>query len=163
MNHNFFKRIRGFKIAFAVLMGMDLIILIMFGIMRFIDNLWPNQEIWVDETNETVLISQVEEWNLPTERLDRVVKIPGLGDMKFKVYYKDGSMRTTGVLRAGGVSNEMVKLVEEYGENEGSRSARKIYFVLSAVFLLVLLSEVITIRIEDSVEKSLMEEETRTR
>ena len=157
MNHKFYLRTRRFKIAFAVFMGLDLIILIMFGIMRFIDNLWPNQEIWVDETNEKAVISQVEEWNMPTEGIIRVVKVPGLGDMEFKVYYRDGSMKTTGVLRSGDVSNEMAQLIREYGENEGSRRASKIYFALGAVFFFALLSEVITFKIEDSVDNSLME------
>ncbi len=161
VNHKFFKRIRRFKIAFAVLIGLDLIIILMFGIMRFKDNLWPNQEIWVDETNEKAVISQVEEWHLPTEGITRVVKIPGLGDMEFKVYYKDGSNETTGWLHASKVSNKTVQLVEEYGENEGSRSARKVYFALSAVFFLTLLSEVIILKIENFVEKSLMEEDAK--
>lgn len=162
MNHKIFKRIRRFKIAFAILMGLDLIILIMFGIMRFIDNLWPNQEVWADDTNEKVVMSQVEEWQLPTEGIVRVVKIPGLGDMKFKVHYKDGSMKTTGVLRSGDVSNEMAQLIREYGENEGSRRASKIYFALGAVFFFALLSEVITFKIEDSVDNSLMEVDAKT-
>ena len=163
MYHKLFKRIRGFKIAFAVLMGLDLFVIIMFGIIRFKDNLWPNQEIWVDETNEKVVISQVGEWHLPTEGVTRVVMIPGLGDMSFKVYYKDGSMKTTGVLRSGNDSNEMAQLIREYGENEGSRRASKIYFALGAVFFFALLSEVITFKIEESVENSLMEADAKTK
>ncbi len=162
MNHKFFKRIRRCKTAFAILMGLDLIVFIIFSIIRFIDNLWPNQEIWMDETNEKTVISQVEEWHLPTEGITRVVEIPGLGDMKFKVYYKDGSMKTTEVLRSGDVSNEMIQLVREYGENEGSRRANKIYFILGAVFFIALLSEVITFKIEESVENSLMETDAKT-
>lgn len=157
MNHKIFKRIRRFKTAFAILMGLDLIIIICFGIMRFIDNLWPNQEIWVDETNKKVVISQVEEWQLPTEGITRIVMVPGLGDMEFKVYYKDGSIETTGWLSAAKVSDKTDQLFEEYGENEGSRSAEKIYCALGVVFFLALLGEVIVFKIEDSVEKSMME------
>lgn len=161
MNHKFYLRIRRFKIAFAVLMGLDLIILIMFGIIRFKDNLWPNQEIWVDEMNEKAVLAQIEEWNLPTEGIIRVVKVPGLGDMEFKVYYKDGSVETTGYLHESKVSHETYQLIREYGENEGSRRANKIYFVLSAVFFVALLGEVITFKREDSVENSLMDENAK--
>ena len=163
MNHKFFKRIRRCKTAFAILMGLDLIVIIIFGIIRFIDNLWANQELWVDETNEKVVISQVGEWYLPTEGITRVVMIPGLGDKRFKVYYKDGSMKTTEVLRSGDVSDEMDQLVREYGENEGSRRAYKIYFILGAVFFVALFSEVITFKIEESVENSLMEADAKTK
>lgn len=157
MNHTVFKRIRKFKILFAVLMGLDLIIIIWFGITRFIDNLWPNQEIWVDETNEKAVMQQVEEWQLPTEEITRVVKVPGLGDMEFKVYYKDGSSKTTGWLSAGKVSDKSVQIFNECGENEGSRSAEKIYLALGVVFFLALLGEVITFKIEDYVDNSLKE------
>ena len=162
MNHRFFKRIRRCKTAFAILIGLDLIVIIIFGIMRFIDNLWANQELWVDETNEKVVISQVGEWYLPTEGITRVVMIPGLGDKRFKVYYKDGSSKTTGWLSAGKVSDKSVQIFNECGENEGSRRASKIYFALGAVFFFALLSEVITFKIEDSVDNSLMEEDAKT-
>ena len=157
MNKKIFKRIRSFKIAFAILMGLDLVILIWFGIVRFGDNLWPNQEIWVDETNKKAVMSQVEKWQLPTEEIIRVVKQPGLGDMAFTVYYKDGSMEATGWLSAGKVPGESLQLFVEYGENEGSRNARKVYFVLGAVFFLALLGEAIAFKVEDSVDNSLMD------
>ena len=163
MNHKIFRSIRRCKTAFAILMGLDVIVIIIFGIMRFMDNLWANQEIWVDETNEKVVISQAEEWHLPTEGITRVVMIPGLGDRRYKVYYEDGSMKTTEVLRSGDVSNEMDRLVNEYGENEGSRRAGKIYFILGAVFFAALLGEVITFKIEESVDNSLMEADTKTK
>lgn len=79
------------------------------------------------------------------------------------MYYKDGRMETTGWLSAGKVSNKTVKLFEEYGENEGYRSASKIYIVLGVVFFLALLGEVITFKIEDSAEKSMMEEDAKVR
>ena len=109
------------------------------------------------------MISQVEEWHLPTEGITRVVMIPGLGDMSYKVYYKDGSMKTTEVLRSGDVSNEMDQLVRKYGENEGSRRANRIYFILGVVFFIALFSEVITFKIEESVENSLMEADAKTK
>lgn len=161
MNHSFFKRIRRCKTVFAILIGLDVIVIIIFSILRFIDTLWGNQELWVNDTNEKVVISQVEEWHLPTEGITRVVMIPGLGDVSYKVYYKDGSMKTTGVLRSGDVSNEMSQLVGAYGEDEGSRRANTIYLVLGAVFFIALLSEVITYKIEEHVDNSLMETDAK--
>ena len=161
MNHSFFKRIRRCKTVFAILIGLDVIFIFIFSILRFIDTLWGNQELWVDDTNKKTVIFQVEEWNLPTEGITRVVMIPGLGDLSYKVYYKDGSMKTTGVLRSGDVSNEMSQLVREYGEDEGSRRAYTIYLILGAVFFIALLSEVITFRIEEHVDNSLMETDTK--
>ena len=159
MNNKIFKRIRRFKAAFAILMGLDLVIIIWFGITRFIDNLWPDQEIWVDETNKKAVMSQVEEWQFPTEEIIRVVKQPGLGDMAFTVYYKDGSIETTGWLSAAKVSDATDQFFREYGENEGSRNAGKIYLALGVVFFLALLGEVITFKAEDSVDNSLREED----
>lgn len=159
MEHKFFKRIRRVKKALAVLMAMDLVIIVWFSIMRFEANLWPNQEIWVDETNEKAVIAQAKEWQLPTEEITRVVMIPGLGDREFKVYYEDGSIETTGWLRESKVSNKASQLINEYGENEGSRSADKIYFALGVVFFLALLSEVITCKIENLADNFLVEED----
>lgn len=161
MNHSFFKRIRRCKTAFAILIGLDVIVIIIFSILRFIDTLWGNQELWVNDTNKKTVISQVEEWHLPTEGITRVVMIPGLGDVSYKVYYRDGSMKTTGVLRSGDVSNEMSQLVGAYGEDEGSRRANTIYLVLGAVFFIALLSEVITYKIEEHVDNSLMETDAK--
>lgn len=160
MDKKIFKRIRRFKAVFAILMGLDLVIFIGFGIMRYIDNLWPNQEIWVDAANKKAVMSQVEGWQFPTEEITRVVKQPGLGDMAFTVYYKDGSIETTGWLSDAKVSNETDQLFREHGENEGSRNAGKIYLALGVVFFLALLGEVITFKAEDSVDNSLMEEDS---
>lgn len=155
MRHKVFKRIRRCKTAFAILMALDVIVILIFAMVRFRDNFWPKQEIWVDETNETIVTSQVGEWNLPTDGITRVVMIPGLGDRLFEVYYKDESMKITEVLRYGDVSNEMDQLVREHGEIEGSRAASKIQLILGVVFFMVILGEVITFKVEESVENKM--------
>lgn len=115
----------------TIIMVLDILAVVGLGIQRSQANLWPKEEVWVNQYNKNSVEAYVSSLNLPKDNVERVVYIPGLGDCRVEVYYKDKTVEYTGCLEEA-----YSDIFTQYGETEGSRKAICILAVLLVIFAL---------------------------
>lgn len=126
------KRLKCCNSILLIILAIDLLAVFALLVTRCTANLWPNEEVWVNEQNKNQVEAYVASLNLPKDNLERVVYIPGLGDCEIEIYYKDNTFKSTGWIKDG-----YSDIFTQYGETEGTRKSNRILVVLLAIFIVV--------------------------
>lgn len=122
-------RLKRCNMILTIILVLDVLAGLGLGINRSMANLWPKEEVWVNKGNQSSVEAYVASLDLPKDNVKRVVYIPGLGDCKVDVYYKDKTMKSTDYLE-----DAYSSIFTQYGETEGARKATCILVVLLVIF-----------------------------